>query len=166
MNISLLLNIFISVFSGVLSAAFLYIFSIYFNKIIIPWYRNLKYKGLDISGKWIEIHNYEDLFIQESEITLMQYTENVEGNIVLAKRHKNSKDIFEIKSFKFKGEFNNNFLNITCWNTDHKQIGTTNYLLLIKLDGRTMQGIKTYYDVGFQKINSVEISWIRENDKL
>lgn len=165
MNISLILNIFISVFSGVLSAGFLYAFGLYFNKIIIPWYRNLKYKGLDISGKWVENHNYENILTQESEIIINQSTDKVEGSIIIVKKYISSKEVFEIKNFNFKGEFNNNFLNITCWNSDKKQIGTTNYLLLIKMDGRGLEGMKTYYDIGFQKIKSVEISWLRKNEK-
>lgn len=162
MNLSLIVNIVISVFSGILSAGLLYLIAQYFNKIFIPWYRGMRYKGIDISGRWFEIHNYEGLLIQESTVTIKQSAEQINGEIILAKKHTKTDKIIELKSFKLKGNFQNNFLNITCWNSDKKQIGIHNYLLTVKLDGREMKGIKTYYDTGFEKIRTADISWSRK----
>ena len=123
MTISTVLNIFISVFSGVLTAGLLYLTGHYFNSVFVPWYRGIRYKGLDISGTWYEIHNYEDLLIQESNVSIKQTAEKIKGEIILAKKHKTTGKIIEMKSFKFKGEFLNNFLNISCWNSNQKQNG-------------------------------------------
>ena len=148
MNTSIIVNIFISVISGILSAGLIFLAAQFLKKVIIPWYRGLKYKGLDISGQWIEKHNYRDVMLQESIITIYQNADKIYGEIMLAKKNKTTNVVFEAKSFKFKGDYNNNLLNITCWNSDSKQIGTHNYLVKAEMDGREMIGIKTYFDIG------------------
>ncbi|MDP2722427.1 MAG: hypothetical protein Q8O72_06710 [Bacteroidales bacterium] len=155
------LNIFLSVFSGVLTALLLYLAGKSFQYIIIPWYRGIAYKGLDISGFWKEEHNYEDIFIQESNISIKQSADKIKGEIILAKKNMTTGKIIVLKTFIFKGNYYNNFLNITCWNKEQKQFGTHNYLMSVIMDGGVMQGVKTYYDIGHEKITSTEISWTR-----
>ena len=44
-----------------------------------------------------------------------------------------------------------------------KQIlSTENYLMQIDRDGDSMEGFKTYYDIGYKKIRSEEIFWHRK----
>jgi len=162
MEISVILNIFISVLSGILTAGLILLIRQYFYKIFIPWYQGIRYRGFDISGQWFESHNYEDLMLQESSILIKQTAEKIHGEIILAKINNNTKEEIEVKSFKFEGDFSNNFLNITCWNNDEKQMGSHNYLLNVEMDGSGMQGIKTYCDIGLHKIRTAEIYWTRK----
>jgi hypothetical protein len=164
MVIPVILNIFISVLSGILTAGLILLHRQYFNKIIIPWYQGIRYRGLDIGGQWFESHNYEDLMLQESSILIKQTAEKIHGEIILAKMNSSTKEEFEFKSFKFEGDFYDNFLNIACWNKEQKQIGTHNYLLTVEMDGRGMQGIKTYFNIGLHKIRTAEIYWTRNNN--
>ncbi|WP_291099704.1 MULTISPECIES: hypothetical protein [unclassified Flavobacterium] len=160
MNCELILNIFISVFSGILTSLLIFAFVKIFNKIIIPWYQSIIYKGLDISGEWNEEHNYENLFKQESKIIISQNANSIKGKIILVK--KTEEKIIDLKNFSFTGEFYNNYLNITCWNENKRQIGTHNYLMQIERDGKEMDGFKTYFDIGHRKIRSEEVSWNRK----
>lgn len=160
MNCELFLNIFISVLSGILTSLLIFAFVKIFNKIIIPWYQSIIYKGLDISGEWYEDHNYENLFKQESKIIISQNANAIKGKIILVK--KTEEKVIDIKNFSFTGEFYNNYLNITCWNENKGQIGTHNYLMQIERDGKEMEGFKTYFDIGFRKIRSEEVYWGRK----
>jgi len=162
MEINHLLNIFLSVFAGILTYIIIEILKLIFNKIIIPWYQDKIYRGFDISGIWTENHNYENMITQESEIHISQNAHNILGKISLIKKGDDGQ-ILGTKNFEFKGEFYNNFLNITCWNADKKQIGTHNYLMKIERDGKEMDGFKTYFDIGFGKIRSQEIFWTRKD---
>jgi hypothetical protein len=67
METEIILNIFISVFAGVLTSALIYVGVLFFNRVIVPWYQSKVYRGLDISGEWTENHNYKDLITQESK---------------------------------------------------------------------------------------------------
>lgn len=160
----MMLNIFISVFAGILTSIIIYFFLKIFENIILPWYQDKVYKGLDIGGEWIEIHNYENLLIQESKITIEQNAHFVKGKILLAKKNNETNEIVELKHFRFSGEFYNNHLNLTCWNENRKQIGTHNYLIGVDYDGKEMNGFKTYYDIGIRKMRSEEIYWIRKEN--
>jgi hypothetical protein len=93
---------------------------------------------------------------------IKQNAHSIKGRIVLAKMNDN-KQVFDLKNFRFSGEFYNNFLNITCWNEDKRQIGTHNYLMQIERDGKEMEGFKTYFDIGLKKIQSDEVYWSRSN---
>lgn len=163
METSMLLSIFIGVVSGVLTTLILFGSGQLLNKIIIPWYRKMKYIGLDISGQWFESHNYEDILLQESSITIYQNAEKIKGEIILIKKHIETNKEIEAKIFYFHGAFYNNFLNITCWNKDKKKIGIHNYLMNLRRDGGEMEGIKTYYDIGTQEIRAESVYWSRNN---
>lgn len=161
MDIPIILTIFISVLSGILTAVLIFSFGQYFNKILIPWYLGIRYRGLDISGQWFESHIFENVILQESSILIKQTAEKIHGEIILAKKSNSTHEEFDVKSFKFEGYFFNNFLNISCWNSDQKQIGTHNYLLTIGMDGRGMTGIKTFFEIGSQTIKTDEVYWTR-----
>jgi hypothetical protein len=158
---SIALSIIIGVIAGVTTSAIVYMIVRIFNKIIVPWYQQITYNGLDISGVWKEFHDYEGLMTQESTIFLKQKAHSINGRIILVKKVKNE-EIFDTKSFDFKGDFYDGFLNITCTNVSRRQIGFHNYLLRILNDGNKVNGIKSWYDIGFEKIVSDEIEWIRK----
>jgi len=164
MDTSIALNIFLGIVAGILTTVILFGLGQLFNKVFIPWYQDLIYKGLDVSGRWFERHNYENLVIQESVITIKQTANRIIGEIILAKKSSSTNAEIEVKAFSFQGEFYNNFLNITCWNKDKKQIGTHNYLMTIEMDGRGMKGMKTYFDIGFQKIKTDDVHWTRKKE--
>lgn len=56
------LNISISIFAGILTHVLIGMFKQVLEKILIPRYQAKIYKGLDISGIWIENHNYKRTF--------------------------------------------------------------------------------------------------------
>ena len=154
-------NILVGVFSGILTFILLEFLKFLFNEFVTPWYQKQKYRGLNISGDWVEIHEYEDLVIEKSTINISQNGYDIKGRITLVKQSKaNGKD-FETQIFLFKGEYFNNYLNINSWNENKKQLGTNNYLLKIKLDGRELEGVKSYYDVFTEKIMTSNVSWNR-----
>lgn len=161
MDKSFLLNFMLSIFAGILTYVIIGAIKRIFDTIIVPWYQAKIYKGLDISGIWIENHNYEGLLTQKSEIKIKQNAHKISGTITLAKK-KDDNEIIEIKNFRFEGEFFNNFLNIACWNENKQQVGTHNYLMSVERDGKEMDGFKTYFDIGMRKIRAEEMFWVRK----
>lgn len=161
MDENYIINIAVSVFAGIITYVVIKALSKLFYIIVLPWYQDKIYRGLDISGIWIENHNYGDLFIQESEIKLIQNAHKINGTITLIKK-KIDNEIIEMKNFRFDGEFFNNFLNTACWNENKQQVGTHNYLMSVGRDGKEMEGFKTYFDIGFRKIRAEEIFWSRK----
>ena len=50
--INIYFSIFIGVISGVLTAGLIWFIHFIIKKFLIPWYQNITYRGLDISGEW------------------------------------------------------------------------------------------------------------------
>lgn len=159
-----MINIGLNIFISILSAVILYGLIIIIKKIVIPWYQKIIYKGLNISGQWFEKH--ETLILQESAIFIKQSAQKISGEIILTQKKLITNDNIEIKQFKFKGDFYNNFINIACKNKNQKRIGIHNYLLRVRNDGNWMDGTKTYYDVITEKIISEKIYWHRKDNEV
>lgn len=49
---SLTSNIIIGILTGILTTAILYLISRMFIDLVMPWYRSIRYTGIDVSGVW------------------------------------------------------------------------------------------------------------------
>jgi hypothetical protein len=45
-------SIVLGVISGVFASGIVYLAVLFFNKVVIPWYREVIYSSIDISGTW------------------------------------------------------------------------------------------------------------------
>lgn len=156
-------SFFIGIVSGVVSSFLIFIISQVFYKIIIPWYKKLKYESIDISGTWIEGHDIASDVIQESEININQNINKLNGTINILKIRKQDKERISNKSFNINGFFYNGFLSVGCVNNSNKQIGISNYLMKYMFDGRGLSGYKIYYDVFEEILKTEKIVWIKKN---
>lgn len=155
-------NIILGIVSGLLTSMLAFFLLQIFKSVILPWYQKVTYNGLDISGQWLERHMIAGILNQESTITIRQVSHKIKGEITIVKRGA-SNEVFKTKHFGFEGSFYDTFINISCWNKDKKQLGTTNYILQIKGNGSSFCGQKCWYDVGTNQIKSEEIIWNRFN---
>jgi hypothetical protein len=135
-------NIFIGVFSGVLSYALIALVATAFNHIIIPWYRKLIYSGADISGIWKSTQ--VDNGIKETLVMeITQKAEHVECLLTITKQI--SEDAVELKAIKLKGIFQNRFLALNGKNTNRQHLGVNVLLLELVSGGKKMVGYETWY---------------------
>ena len=72
-------NIVLGIVSGVLTATFLYILSLIFKNILIPWYQRIKYKGVELKGKW------SGMMIDSPEISFPFERQKIKDMILLRK---------------------------------------------------------------------------------
>lgn len=156
-------DIVIGALSGVIGTGILLLIRFYYIEKIVPWYKKIKQTGLNIDGSWKEIHIYEKGLLQDSDIKIYQFGNEIKGKISLTKKIYNSKKEIDFKIFDLTGTFDNNYLSLICNNSDKTQIGKHCYLLKSNVDGRFFSGSKIFLDMADGKIKSTEVSWERKN---
>jgi len=147
-------EVFLSVLSGVLSAAVVAFIVIFINKIIIPWIQSITYDGVRVAGEW---HCIDPFMAQEIVLNLDQRSINLEGTATFVWDHEESDDVrtYEvIRSFKVRGLVRDRFVQLTLCNRNADRFGICCYLLEVCGDGRTMKGCFSFYGVLDGKIDS------------
>lgn len=153
-------NIVIGIVTGVLTTALLYLVSRIFIDWIIPWYRNIKYVGIDVSGVWETKQEFENSK-EYSLLNLNQKADNLTGLWTISITE-NGSDQNEIKTFNVKGTIEDRFALLTSKNTDRRQIGIGTMLIEAVGNGFELKGCETWYSVDNKKIKADTICFKRK----
>ncbi|PQJ84548.1 hypothetical protein [Aliivibrio sifiae] len=126
----------LSVFSGVLTSVVIYWFSLTMSKIILPWYRNLMYHGVDVSGEW-KGRSYlkEDVFFELS-LSLEQTANDITG-VYTSSKYRNG-DLESTSVMKVKGALWEGFLSLNCRTVSNKRLSFGS--MLLKVDSDRLRG--------------------------
>ena len=146
--------------TGVLTTALLYLISKMFIDWIIPWYRSIKYVGIDISGVWETEQTFKDSK-EYSLLNLNQKADKLYGLWTISIT-KDGSDQNEIKTFKIEGSIEDRFALLTAKNTDKRQIGISTLLLEAVGNGYEFEGCEIWYSVDNKQIKSDTISFKRK----
>jgi len=132
-----------------------------FNKILLPWYRDIIYNGIDISGSWFNEQKFQNLLKQECTFNIEQKAEKLCVTMSIIKISIDGTT--ETKIFKLKGYIKERFVLLQGENIDRKKIGIISFLLQVERDGCLLKGVDSWYDVGTSSIRSSETSLMRKN---
>ncbi len=77
-------TIILGTITGILSAIVLLILGQIFHKIVLPWYQELIYKGMDISGMW-KVHFREDEGQATFDFHFKQKAHRLSGDCLVTK---------------------------------------------------------------------------------
>lgn len=157
---SLTSNIVIGILTGIITTAILYLISRMFMDWVMPWYRSVKYTGIDVSGVWETKQDYENS-IEYSLLNLRQKADKLEGLWIISITQ-NGSDENEIKTFMVQGSIEDRFALLTSKNTDQRQIGIGTMLLEAVGNGFELIGCETWYSVDNKEIKADKISLKRK----
>ena len=157
---SLSVNIIIGIITGVITTAGLYLASRIYVDWIIPWYRSIKYVGIDVSGIWETKQDFEDSK-EFSLLNLNQEADILKGLMTISIMQ-NGSDENQIKTFQVKGTIEDRFAILTAKNTDKRQIGISTLLIEAVGNGFELEGCEIWYSVDNKKIKSQTISFKRQ----
>lgn len=165
--VSVSLSILIGVLSGVLASSLIWIISQLFNKVFIPWYQNLIYKGMIVSGTWESQYHtrsrggIKKTIDYELSITLNQKGHNIDG--LFSARKKDEGNI-STRNYKIQGIIFDNYLIVTYLPSDRKFTGGGSFVLKVINGGNQLEGGISFID---QKTTNVftdeNILWNRIN---
>ena len=157
---SLTNNIIIGILTGIITTAILYLISRMFMDWVMPWYRSVKYTGIDISGVWETKQDF-DSSTEYSLLNLRQKADKLDGLWTISITQ-NGSDENEIKTFSIKGTIEDRFALLTSKNTDQRQIGLGTMLLEAVGNGFELTGCETWYSVDNKEIKADKISLKRK----
>ena len=122
--------ILIGVFSGVITSLIIYLLKLIFIKVLIPWYQELSYKGIDVSGSWNgKIKSSQESVKFSAKLTLEQSAHNLSGTYVIVKYV--NEDIYKITSMNVSGTVWEGFVSLTCRTVSNKNLSFGSMLLKI-----------------------------------
>lgn len=122
-------SIFLSVFSGVVTAALLYWFTLTIRKIVIPAYQRLIYKGIDVSGDWTGEWHYSEFIIFNFSLTLKQNAHELTGSLSVLKLKDGKKE--KITNMTVQGEIWEGFISLKCRTISNQELSFGSALLKV-----------------------------------
>jgi len=149
----------IGIVSGILTSALIYLFISIFKSIVLPWYRQLVYRGIEIQGQWTSSTDLGDGLTEEWHVELSQKADCVSGSINQIKLEDGK--ILRSESLRLSGNLKDRFLCASAFPTQKSRLSASSVLLEIVGDGSEMRGCQSWYDIGRKTIISGTISFER-----
>jgi hypothetical protein len=137
-------TIFLSVVGGVLTSSVLFVCVRAFNQIVVPWYQDLVYRGINISGRWFCC---ERRMFQEITFDLTQRASSIRGVATFVYKGETDHEFEDLRTFNVTGFVQDRFVHLVLKHKDTSRLGFINYLLESVGDGRRMQGVISFYGV-------------------
>jgi hypothetical protein len=119
------LSIFIGVISGIITSLLLFILAQIVRKILVPWYSEFVYKGIDVSGTWrgvIENEKFKILLV----VNLEQSSFDVVGALFAETLYKDNPEKNYSNQYSLKGFIKNHIttLNYEAMAKNRTGVGT------------------------------------------
>lgn len=146
--------IILSVFSGILTFVLLWICSVFYKKVFLPWIETILYRGILIGGRWSSYHKHNIDNEYEMNLDIRQTAYNVEGEFFAKSIHPQSK-ISDINYYKFKGEIINDYLVVNYKITSREKMGLGAFVLKIDEGGEILKGNIAYVNESNMSITTL-----------
>lgn len=148
------------VVSGILTSIIVWLCIQFFQKVVIPWYQNSVYRGIDIAGNWISKFTFRGGVEVDQTIELKQKGHKLSG--AFTSRHKVPSKGDETVTLTLRGEIFDNYVDIEYQNNDKRFIGRGSMLLKVKDGGAKLVGSLVAIDRFTAEIITSEVIWTRQ----
>lgn len=152
-------SIILGVMAGIATTILISVSLVFFNKIVLPWYRGLIYNGIDISGEWVsELRTRE---IKETALMVIDQKASLIRATMTVSVHQPD-DRIEQKMYRFNGALEDRVLSLAGRNINKKKIGVDVSLLEISSGGDKMVGVESWFSTMKNAIDSESVTWERK----
>jgi len=152
-------SIIVGIVSGIITAFIIHLLILMFNKIILPWYRELVYSGVEIKGGWKVSSDYGQGNSQVVAINLSQKASSINGKATIVKSS-NGK-VVETTMMAIVGSIKDRLFNVTLIPIEKKRVGISISLLEVVGNGNIMRGSACWYDSSAAVIKTESTEWRR-----
>ena len=163
-NIGVSREVIVGVVTGILTTGLLSLIGAIFSEIILPWYHENAYKGLDLSGKWHIQLGDSGVNSNHLEMTadLRQITDRVSGSLVVVAKNSSQRPL----TYTLSGSRREQFLAVTIEKVGRKQYGIGTSLVQVASVGDRLTGYLCAYDSGPGNIRCDSCEWNRIEDEV
>lgn len=128
-------TIFFGVISGVLTALLLLMSGLFLRKVIVPWYQEIKYQGVDLNGTWS--NNEESPDKAKFEMTIKQNAHLIKGEALITGSIIKDGNKLE---FNMTGTVWEGYLSLTMKSKDRSRVSFATLLLKVCNGGQQLEG--------------------------
>ena len=143
--------------TGIVTSFVIWLFSIFFKKIFIPWYKSLLYEGIFVDGVW-NCH-YGESSEKYGTVILNQKGHSIDGEMSIFLQ---PKKIPDNKIFSCRGKFINGNLILNYDSKDKKRLGSGSLVMTLLNDGRTLEGQRLYINSENGGVSIIKETWSRD----
>lgn len=153
-------NILLGVFAGVMTSAIIFMFSQFMQKVILPWYKALIYRGIDVSDSWdMDVKHKDGTHAFSQRVTLRQSGHELSGDALTT-----------IKSGKVvaqtvRGHVWEGYVALTYLPKDRKRTSYATAMLKVTNAGDSLDGYFVFRNNSEDKVVSVEGKLQRNSGK-
>lgn len=152
-------SVFWGTVAGVTTAAFLAVLKLFFDKVLVPWFEDRRYKSVRLAAEWHGTFSNSDFDIVY-RLTLKQTANRVSGVLRMDKKTKVAEPS-EILDFAVEGSIWEGFLSITTKSVDDTRLAFGSDLFQIKEGGQKLEGIHLYRSLRRDCVGHIPLSLTR-----
>ncbi len=154
------------IIAGVLASIFIFTFGTLFQKVFIPWYQNLIFKGVDLAGKWGAQKTFSGGITYTYSMVLHQNAHSLNGTMTIAKNNSAAQPPGGylgdyIQGFILSGTTWEGFVTINMTSDDRRSLSFATSLLQVRNRGQSLVGHMAYRSSRVDQVDSEEIIWTR-----
>jgi hypothetical protein len=153
-------NIVIGIITGILTSAFIALFVAVCQKIIMPWYLELIYNGLNIDGEWATSFIIEG--VEEEAILIIDQRATKLGATMTISTCRPDGET-SVKTYRLHGRFENRFVVLSGKNINKQQLGVNVMLLQVSDGGNKLVGSEVWFSTVHNRIQSATMEWKRRS---
>jgi hypothetical protein len=152
--------------AGILTSVLLLLCARLIQQVLLPWYGDLVYKGVDLRGKWIAQRNSSSGVTYHFTLLLKQTAHNVKGSMTVAKINPNSAQTGDrpgdyVQGFAVLGTTWEGFVTLNMTSDDRRSLSFSTSLLQVRSRGQKLVGHMVYRSSTVDQVESHEIIWAR-----
>ena len=153
--------VFWGVAAGVLTSGLLFTLGVVFTKIVVPWYQDLVYQGVDLSGLWVQHQNLSGI-AYDYNMVLKQTAHCLRGTMTLTKSGAPPGPQGDyVQGFDVSGSTWEGFVTLNMRSSDRRSLAFATTLLEIQNRGRSLSGVLAFRSSAGQA-SAEPVTWIRQ----
>lgn len=160
MSSEISITIVLGIVSGIVTTVLLYILGVLFSKIIIPWYQQIIYQGVDLNGEW----QFEDTLndsVERFKLSLTQNANNVSGHLLYIRiKDDENREV----NYSFIGNVWEGYLTLNMKSKDRRVIAYSTCLLKVERGGHELRGVHCFRNFRTDQVDSVALLYNRHSN--
>jgi len=154
------------VVAGAITSAVLLILTMLFQKVLLPWYQEAVFKGVDLRGKWMAQRTYTNGISYHYSLVLKQLAHRVNGSMTISKMNSvagppGGQLGDYVQSFDVQGTTWEGFVTLNMTSDDRRSLSFATSLLQVRNRGQALAGHMAYRSSQVDQVDSEDVVWTR-----
>lgn len=156
-------SIVLGVVSGVVTAVLMFLIGALYRTQILPWYKSVTYRGVDISGAWVANADRGESLKAKFELLLDQKAHQLSGSAVII-QGSNLSSPSSIVNMEVSGSVWEGFVTLNMQSKDRTRLSYSTSLLRVINGGTKLEGSYLFRSIKDDQIQAQELKWERSGN--